>query len=62
MKNYIRIIQLKAMKKSTELLMRLNPTLDFEELGQYMYLTMRLEQEQNSGFQRIKKLFKRIKL
>ncbi len=36
MKNYIRIIQLKAMKKSTELLMRLNPTLDFEELGQYM--------------------------
>lgn len=62
MKNYIRIIQLKAMKKSTELLMRLNPTLDFEELGQYMYLTMKLEQEQNSGFQRIKKLFKKLKL
>ena len=50
MKNYIRIIQLKAMKKSTELLMRFNPILDFEELGQYMYLTMKLEQEQNNGF------------
>jgi hypothetical protein len=62
MKNYIRIIQLKAMKKSTELLMRFNPILDFEELGQYMYLTMKLEQEQNSGFQRIKKLFKKLKL
>lgn len=62
MKNYIRIIQLKAMKKSTELLMRFNPILDFEELGQYMYLTLKLEQEQNSGFQRIKKLFKKLKL
>lgn len=62
MKNYIRIIQLKAMKKSTELLMRFNPILDFEELGQYMYLTMKLEQEQNNGFQRIKKLFKKLKL
>ena len=62
MKNYIRIIQLKAMKKSTELLMRLNPTLDFEELGQYMYLTMKLEQEQNSEFQRIKKLLEKFKL
>ena len=62
MKNYIRIIQLKAMKKSTELLMRFNPILDFEQLGQYMYLTMKLEQEQNSGFQRIKKLFKKLKL
>lgn len=50
------------MKKSTELLMRFNPILDFEELGQYMYLTLKLEQEQNSGFQRIKKLFKKLKL
>lgn len=59
MKNYIKIIQLKAMKKATELLMRLNPTLDFEELGQYLYLTMRLEQEQKfSEFQRIKNFLK----
>ena len=54
MKNYIRIIQLKAMKKSTELLMRFNPILDFEGVGQYMYLTtrLRLEQRYNSKFQR----------
>lgn len=54
MKNYIKIIQLKVMIKSTELLMKLNPTLSFEGVGQYMYLTtrLRLEQRYNSKFQR----------